>query len=123
MHAETLVWRVGRVKGRLRFFAAWRSAPLTRPTRQYARAGLDATFSAFNPADLAAANPVLIFASFPRRHFLDFVRYLFCPAEFMHEDGGLRNYNRSCWVSLPDPDERRAPGPQSLVGNNLFPLS
>jgi hypothetical protein len=79
-------------------------------------------FSAFNPADLAQANPILIFASFARRDFLDFVRYLFCPAGFMHEDGGLRNYNRSCWASRPDPDERRAPGPQSLVGNILYPL-
>ena len=37
------------------------------------------------------------------------------PACVVREDGGLRNYNRSCWASCPDPDERRAPGPQSLA--------
>jgi len=39
------------------------------------------------------------------------------------EDGGLRNYNRSRSAQCRDPDERRAPGPQSLVGMCCFPCS
>ena len=46
-----------------------------------------------------------------------------CAAGIVREGEGLRNYNRSCWAIRPDPDERRAPGPQSLAGNDLFPLS
>jgi len=36
-------------------------------------------------------------------HFLDIVPilpYRYCPAWFMQEDGGLRNYNRSCWAHI-----------------------
>ena len=82
-----------------------------------------------NGFDVHSGDPAQLYKGFPkqRKRFSDFQfigsswSVFIATARFDEEDGGLRNYNRSCWASRPDPDERRAPGPRSLVGNDHSP--
>ena len=56
-------------------------------------------------------------------YFIAILRFVSCRAACIVREGeGLLNYKRSCWAYCPDPDERRAPGPQSLVGFYCFPI-
>ena len=71
MHGRTTTVALWPGQGQAAFFADWRSAPLTRPERRYADAGLDATVFRIQACRLGGGESSVYIAFMFSTSFLD----------------------------------------------------